>query len=64
MVTAMFSKTNVILFITGIETGGVVLKDPHSVSEIQTSAPISLQCHINGHPRYAAHCFTELLQHL
>ncbi|XP_078068287.1 inactive tyrosine-protein kinase 7 isoform X2 [Mustelus asterias] len=34
-----------------IETGGVILKDPPSMSEIQTSAPITLRCHIDGHPR-------------
>ncbi|XP_078398900.1 inactive tyrosine-protein kinase 7-like isoform X2 [Cetorhinus maximus] len=34
-----------------IETGGVILKDPPSVSEIQTSAPITLRCNIDGHPR-------------
>ncbi|XP_055492113.1 inactive tyrosine-protein kinase 7 [Leucoraja erinacea] len=51
-VTGEEAQTAVASFnIKWIETGGVVLKDPHSVSEIQTSAPISLQCHINGHPR-------------
>ncbi|XP_007896436.2 inactive tyrosine-protein kinase 7 [Callorhinchus milii] len=34
-----------------IETGGVVLRNPASVSEIQTSAPVTLRCHIDGHPR-------------
>ncbi|XP_072356376.1 inactive tyrosine-protein kinase 7-like [Scyliorhinus torazame] len=34
-----------------IETGGVILKDPPVMSEIQTSAPVTLRCHIDGHPR-------------
>ncbi|XP_067841314.1 inactive tyrosine-protein kinase 7-like [Heptranchias perlo] len=45
-----------------IETGGVILKDPPSVSEIQTSAPITLRCHIDGHPRPTWQWFRDGIQ--
>lgn len=35
----------------GIETGGVVLKQPASAAEIQPSSTVVLRCHIDGHPR-------------
>uniref|UniRef100_A0A8C0UKV0 Protein tyrosine kinase 7 (inactive) n=1 Tax=Cyanistes caeruleus TaxID=156563 RepID=A0A8C0UKV0_CYACU len=34
-----------------IETGGVVLKQPASVAEIQPSSTVVLRCQIDGHPR-------------
>ncbi|NXL53412.1 PTK7 kinase, partial [Podilymbus podiceps] len=34
-----------------IETGSVVLKQPASVAEIQSSSTVVLRCHIDGHPR-------------
>ncbi|XP_043543281.1 inactive tyrosine-protein kinase 7a isoform X2 [Chiloscyllium plagiosum] len=51
-VTGEEAKTATASFnIKWIETGGVILKDPPSVSEIQTSAPVTLRCNIDGHPR-------------
>ncbi|XP_059838620.1 inactive tyrosine-protein kinase 7-like isoform X2 [Hypanus sabinus] len=51
-VTGEKAETSVASFnIKWIETGGVNLKVPQNASEIQTSAPITLQCRINGHPR-------------
>nr|XP_036861957.1 inactive tyrosine-protein kinase 7 [Manis javanica] len=34
-----------------IETGPVVLKHPASEAEIQPQTPVTLRCHIDGHPR-------------
>ncbi|XP_041044386.1 inactive tyrosine-protein kinase 7-like [Carcharodon carcharias] len=45
-----------------IETGGVILKDPPSMSEIQTSAPITLRCNIDGHPRPNWQWFRDSIQ--
>lgn len=36
---------------TGLESGGVTLKEPASEGEIESSAPVTLRCHIDGHPR-------------
>lgn len=36
---------------TGLESGGVTLKEPASEAEIESSAPVTLRCHIDGHPR-------------
>lgn len=35
----------------GIEAGPVVLKHPASEAEIQPQTPVTLRCHIDGHPR-------------
>lgn len=37
--------------ITGLESGGVTLKEPATEAEIESSAPVTLRCHIDGHPR-------------
>uniref|UniRef100_A0A6I8PCW9 Protein tyrosine kinase 7 (inactive) n=1 Tax=Ornithorhynchus anatinus TaxID=9258 RepID=A0A6I8PCW9_ORNAN len=34
-----------------IEAGPVVLKHPASLAEIQPQTPVTLRCHIDGHPR-------------
>ncbi|XP_053169066.1 inactive tyrosine-protein kinase 7 isoform X1 [Hemicordylus capensis] len=46
--------TNASFNIKWIETGGVALKNPATVEEIQSSAPVTLRCHIDGHPRPAS----------
>ncbi|XP_067319585.1 inactive tyrosine-protein kinase 7 isoform X2 [Anolis sagrei] len=42
-----------------IETGGVVLKNPARVDDIQSSAPVVLRCHIDGHPRPTSQWFRD-----
>uniref|UniRef100_A0A8C3F6T7 Inactive tyrosine-protein kinase 7 n=1 Tax=Chrysemys picta bellii TaxID=8478 RepID=A0A8C3F6T7_CHRPI len=42
-----------------LETGGVVLKHPASVAEIQPSVSVTLRCHIDGHPRPAGQWFRD-----
>uniref|UniRef100_A0A8D0FZR7 Inactive tyrosine-protein kinase 7 n=1 Tax=Sphenodon punctatus TaxID=8508 RepID=A0A8D0FZR7_SPHPU len=42
-----------------IETGGIVLKHPASVEEIQSLAPVTLRCHIDGHPRPTCQWFWD-----
>lgn len=39
---------------TGLESGGVTLKEPASEGEIESSAPVTLRCHIDGHPRWVS----------
>ncbi|XP_030628154.1 inactive tyrosine-protein kinase 7 [Chanos chanos] len=34
-----------------LESGAVTLKDPASEAEIESSSPVTLRCHIDGHPR-------------
>lgn len=36
---------------TGLESGSVSLKEPASEEDIESSAPVTLRCHIDGHPR-------------
>ncbi|XP_039595048.1 inactive tyrosine-protein kinase 7 [Polypterus senegalus] len=52
-------STNASFNIKWLETGGVVLKDPATVSEIQSSAPVTLRCHIDGHPRPTCQWFKD-----
>lgn len=47
-----------LLFFTGLESGGVTLKEPASEGEIESSAPVTLRCHIDGHPRWVS-CSSE-----
>ncbi|KAH1172662.1 inactive tyrosine-protein kinase 7 isoform X1 [Mauremys mutica] len=42
-----------------LETGGVVLKHPASMAEIQPSASVTLRCHIDGHPRPTGQWFRD-----
>ncbi|XP_003217573.2 inactive tyrosine-protein kinase 7 isoform X1 [Anolis carolinensis] len=42
-----------------IDTGGVVLKNPARVDDIQSSAPVVLRCHIDGHPRPTSQWFRD-----
>ncbi|KAG5266528.1 hypothetical protein AALO_G00233120 [Alosa alosa] len=34
-----------------LESGGVTLKEPASEADIESSQPVTLRCHIDGHPR-------------
>uniref|UniRef100_A0AAY4EHC3 Protein tyrosine kinase 7 (inactive) n=1 Tax=Denticeps clupeoides TaxID=299321 RepID=A0AAY4EHC3_9TELE len=34
-----------------LESGGVTLKEPASEAKIESSQPVTLRCHIDGHPR-------------
>ncbi|KAL1006152.1 hypothetical protein UPYG_G00068510 [Umbra pygmaea] len=38
-----------------LESGGVTLKDPASEKDIESSAPVTLKCNIDGHPRPTCH---------
>lgn len=47
-----FSFSNMVpLSSTGLESGGVTLKEPATEGDIESSAPVTLRCHIDGHPR-------------
>ncbi|XP_061481449.1 inactive tyrosine-protein kinase 7 isoform X2 [Rhineura floridana] len=51
--------TNASFNIKWIETGRVVLKNPAIVEDIQSSAPVTLRCHIDGHPRPTSQWFRD-----
>ncbi|KAM6460905.1 inactive tyrosine-protein kinase 7 [Liasis olivaceus] len=51
--------TNASFNIKWIETGKVVLKNPDRVEDIQSSAPVTLHCHIDGHPRPTSQWFRD-----
>ncbi|XP_040286814.1 inactive tyrosine-protein kinase 7 isoform X2 [Bufo bufo] len=42
-----------------IESGPVSLQSPGSVSDIQSQSPITLRCHIDGHPRPICQWFRD-----
>ncbi|CDQ70289.1 unnamed protein product [Oncorhynchus mykiss] len=44
-------STNASFNIKWLESGGVTLKEPTTEAEIESSAPVTLRCHIDGHPR-------------
>ncbi|KAJ8285013.1 hypothetical protein COCON_G00038630 [Conger conger] len=52
-------SSNASFNIKWLETGGVTLKDPASEAEIESSAPITLRCHIDGHPRPTCQWFKD-----
>ncbi|MEQ2312481.1 hypothetical protein AMECASPLE_031477, partial [Ameca splendens] len=43
----------------GLESGGVTLKEPDSEGEIESSARVTLRCHIDGHPRPTCQWFKD-----
>lgn len=55
----MLQSTNASFNIKWLESGGVTLKDPASEEEIESSAPVTLRCHIDGHPRPTCQWFKD-----
>ncbi|XP_049592360.1 inactive tyrosine-protein kinase 7 [Syngnathus scovelli] len=52
-------STNASFNIKWLESGGVTLKEPISEGEIESSAPVTLRCHIDGHPRPTCQWFKD-----
>nr|XP_020453243.1 inactive tyrosine-protein kinase 7 [Monopterus albus] len=52
-------STNASFNIKWLESGGVALKEPASEAEIESSAPVTLRCHIDGHPRPTCQWFKD-----
>ncbi|KAJ8264218.1 hypothetical protein GJAV_G00146620 [Gymnothorax javanicus] len=52
-------SSNASFNIKWLESGGVTLKDPASEAEIESSAPVTLRCHIDGHPRPTCQWFRD-----
>uniref|UniRef100_A0A1A7WXT3 Inactive tyrosine-protein kinase 7 n=1 Tax=Iconisemion striatum TaxID=60296 RepID=A0A1A7WXT3_9TELE len=42
-----------------LESGNVTLKEPVSKDEIKSSSPVTLRCHIDGHPRPTCQWFKD-----
>lgn len=42
-----------------LESGGVTLKEPATEGDIESSAPVTLRCHIDGHPRPTCQWFKD-----
>uniref|UniRef100_A0A6Q2Z349 receptor protein-tyrosine kinase n=1 Tax=Esox lucius TaxID=8010 RepID=A0A6Q2Z349_ESOLU len=42
-----------------LESGGVTLKAPASVQNIESSSPVTLRCNIDGHPRPTCHWYRD-----
>uniref|UniRef100_A0A7N6BEG3 Protein tyrosine kinase 7 (inactive) n=1 Tax=Anabas testudineus TaxID=64144 RepID=A0A7N6BEG3_ANATE len=55
----MLHSTNASFNIKWLESGGVTLKEPASEGEIESSAPVTLRCHIDGHPRPTCQWFKD-----
>ncbi|XP_064173136.1 inactive tyrosine-protein kinase 7-like [Anguilla rostrata] len=52
-------SSNASFNIKWLESGGVTLQEPASVEELESSAPVTLQCHIDGHPRPTCQWFRD-----
>ncbi|XP_010774779.1 inactive tyrosine-protein kinase 7-like [Notothenia coriiceps] len=52
-------STNASFNIKWLESGGVTLKEPASEGDIESSAPVTLRCHIDGHPRPTCQWFKD-----
>ncbi|XP_008297718.1 inactive tyrosine-protein kinase 7 [Stegastes partitus] len=52
-------STNASFNIKWLESGGVTLKEPISEGEIESSSPVTLRCHIDGHPRPTCQWFKD-----
>ncbi|XP_029609238.1 inactive tyrosine-protein kinase 7 isoform X1 [Salmo trutta] len=52
-------STNASFNIKWLESGGVTLKEPATEAEIESSAPVTLRCHIDGHPRPTCQWFRD-----
>lgn len=55
-------STNASFNIKWLESGGVTLKEPASEGEIESLAPVTLRCHIDGHPRPTCQWFKDGLR--
>uniref|UniRef100_A0A8C4IH83 Inactive tyrosine-protein kinase 7 n=1 Tax=Dicentrarchus labrax TaxID=13489 RepID=A0A8C4IH83_DICLA len=55
----LLHSTNASFNIKWLESGGVTLKEPASEGEIESSAPVTLRCHIDGHPRPTCQWFKD-----
>lgn len=53
------SSTPAAFNIKWLESGGVALKEPASEGDIESSVPVTLRCHIDGHPRPTCHWFKD-----
>ncbi|KAM7385856.1 hypothetical protein PAMP_001910 [Pampus punctatissimus] len=58
----LLHSTNASFNIKWLESGGVTLKEPASEGEIESSAPVTLRCHIDGHPRPTCQWFKDGLK--
>ncbi|XP_028278487.1 inactive tyrosine-protein kinase 7 isoform X2 [Parambassis ranga] len=52
-------STNASFNIKWLESGAVTLKEPVSEGDIESSAPVTLRCHIDGHPRPTCQWFKD-----
>ncbi|KAM9804056.1 inactive tyrosine-protein kinase 7 [Neosynchiropus ocellatus] len=52
-------STNASFNIKWLESGGVTLKEPASEGDIESSEPVTLRCHIDGHPRPTCQWFKD-----
>uniref|UniRef100_A0A3P8XXS2 Inactive tyrosine-protein kinase 7 n=1 Tax=Esox lucius TaxID=8010 RepID=A0A3P8XXS2_ESOLU len=52
-------STNASFNIKWLESGGMVLKEPATKAEIESSAPVTLRCQIDGHPRPTCQWFRD-----
>ncbi|XP_056147623.1 inactive tyrosine-protein kinase 7-like [Lampris incognitus] len=52
-------STNASFNIKWLESGGVTLKEPATEEEIESSAQVTLRCHIDGHPRPTCQWFKD-----
>lgn len=52
-------STNASFNIKWLESGGVTLKEPASEGDIESSVPVTLRCHIDGHPRPTCQWFKD-----
>ncbi|XP_061600952.1 inactive tyrosine-protein kinase 7 isoform X4 [Cololabis saira] len=52
-------STNASFNIKWLESGSVTLKEPVSEGDIESSAPVTLRCHIDGHPRPTCQWFKD-----
>ncbi|XP_067092530.1 inactive tyrosine-protein kinase 7 [Osmerus mordax] len=55
-------STNASFNIKWLESGGVTLQQPGSEAEIERSEPVTLRCHIDGHPRPTCQWFRDGLR--
>uniref|UniRef100_A0A3P9ILN3 Inactive tyrosine-protein kinase 7 n=1 Tax=Oryzias latipes TaxID=8090 RepID=A0A3P9ILN3_ORYLA len=52
-------SSNASFNIKWLESGALTLKEPLSEEDIQSSAPVTLRCHIDGHPRPTCHWYKD-----